>query len=90
MLQECHDEDREVDAEGVEKLFRVVRIPFRVAVVTGNLKLRMHVRQCRKAGEARPSACSWVLCCSLLSCKLVSRLLTALTCPLLASDSSWS
>ena len=30
---------------GRQELFRTVRIPFRVAVVTGNLKLRMHVTQ---------------------------------------------
>lgn len=33
------------DGLGKEELFRTVRIPFRVAVVTGNLKLRMHVTQ---------------------------------------------
>ena len=49
-LQECQDEDLVEDGFGKQELFRTVRIPFRVAVVTGNLKLRMHVTQSRLDG----------------------------------------
>ena len=51
--QECQDEDAVEDGLGRQELFRTVRIPFRVAVVTGNLKLRMHVTQSWPDGSVR-------------------------------------
>lgn len=44
-MSECDDELREEGSDGAQSLFRVVRIPFRVAFVTGNLKLRLNVEQ---------------------------------------------
>lgn len=51
--QECHDEIEEDDPSGRQRIFRIVRIPFRVAFVTGNLKLRLKVEQSPKTGEVR-------------------------------------
>ena len=53
VVQECVDETEGDDGQGREQIFRVVRIPFRVAFVTGNLKLRLGVDQDRKAGKVR-------------------------------------
>jgi hypothetical protein len=50
-MTECHDEVQEDDGAGRQKIFRVVRIPFKVAFVSGNLKLRLHVVQCRQTGK---------------------------------------
>ncbi len=36
------------DGQGAVQLFRVVRIPFRVACVSGNLKMRLRVNQDRR------------------------------------------
>lgn len=51
------DEIEADDGQGRQEIFRVVRIPFRVAFVTGNLKLRLGVTQDRKAGEVRAMCC---------------------------------
>ncbi len=51
LLQECVDEVEGDDGQGRQQIFRVVRIPFRVAFVTGNLKLRLAVDQDQKAGR---------------------------------------
>ena len=50
-MQECHDEIEEDDGKGGQVIFRVVRIPFKVAFVTGNLKLRLHVEQDSRVGQ---------------------------------------
>ncbi|KAA6417138.1 MAG: hypothetical protein FRX49_12893 [Trebouxia sp. A1-2] len=50
-LQVCDDTIEEDDGQGNQKIFRVIRIPFRVVFVSGNLKLRFHVEQSRKAGK---------------------------------------
>ena len=50
-MQECHDEIEEDDGQGGQVIFRVVRIPFKVAFVTGNLKLRLHVEQDSRVGQ---------------------------------------
>ncbi|DBA74936.1 TPA: hypothetical protein ACH3X2_009264 [Trebouxia sp. C0005] len=47
----CDDTIEEDDGQGNQKIFRVIRIPFRVVFVSGNLKLRFHVEQSRKAGK---------------------------------------
>ena len=47
-VQECLDTVEEDDGRGRQKLFRIVRIPFRVLCVSGNLKMRLRVEQdCR-------------------------------------------
>ena len=51
LLQVCDDTVEEDDGEGAQTLFRVVRIPFRVLFVTGNLKMRLHVEQDSKTGH---------------------------------------
>ena len=51
LLQVCDDTVEEDDGEGGQTLFRVVRIPFRVLFVTGNLKMRLHVEQDSKTGH---------------------------------------
>ena len=53
LLQVCDDTVEEDDGEGGQTLFRVVRIPFRVLFVTGNLKMRLHVEQDSKTGHVR-------------------------------------
>ena len=57
ILQECYDErgEQENQQPGAETLFRIVRIPFKVAIVSGNLKLRLHVTQSSKTGEVSQS-----------------------------------
>lgn len=50
-LQVCDDTIEEDDGQGNQKIFRVIRIPFRVVFVSGNLKLRFHVEQSSKAGK---------------------------------------
>lgn len=42
---------REEDEAGAQKIFRIVRIPFKVAFVSGNLKMRLNVEQSPKTGE---------------------------------------
>ena len=54
LLQECHDEIEEDDDSGRQQIFRIVRIPFRVSFITGNLKLRLRVEQSPKTGEVGP------------------------------------
>ena len=49
--QVCDDTIEEDDGQGNQKIFRVIRIPFRVVFASGNLKLRFHVDQSRKAGK---------------------------------------
>ena len=44
-MQECLDTVEEDDGRGRQKLFRIVRIPFRVVCVSGNLKMRLRVEQ---------------------------------------------
>ena len=57
-MQECDDEIEEDDGQGGQVIFRVVRIPFKVAFVTGNLKLRLHVEQDSRIGQVTlPTAC---------------------------------
>lgn len=51
--QVCDDTIEEDDGQGNQKIFRVIRIPFRVVFVSGNLKLRFHVQQSREAGKVR-------------------------------------
>ena len=51
LLQVCDDTVEEDDGEGAQTLFRLVRIPFRVLFVTGNLKMRLHVEQDSKTGH---------------------------------------
>ncbi|KAK9792676.1 hypothetical protein WJX73_007188 [Symbiochloris irregularis] len=50
-MTECHDEVREEGEAGAQTIFRIVRIPFKVAFVTGNLKMRLNVEQSPKTGE---------------------------------------
>ena len=45
--QVCDDTIEEDDGQGNQTLFRVVRVPFRVVFVSGNLKLRFRVKQSR-------------------------------------------
>ena len=42
------------DHTGAEQLFRIVRIPFRVACVSGNLKMRLRVNQDRRTRKVSP------------------------------------
>lgn len=51
--QECHDTVEEDDGRGRQKLFRLVRIPFRVVCVSGNLKMRLRVEQDRSTRQVR-------------------------------------
>ena len=51
LLQVCDDTIEEDDGKGNQTLFRVIRVPFRVVFVSGNLKLRFHVKQSRKEGK---------------------------------------
>ena len=43
----------EDDHSGAVQLFRVVRIPFRVACVSGTLKMRLRVNQDRRTRKVR-------------------------------------
>lgn len=61
--QVCDDTIEEDDGQGNQKLFRVIRVPFRVVFVSGNLKLRFHVQQSQKDGKVL-HACSAVTHCS--------------------------
>lgn len=47
----CDDTIQEDDGDGNQTIFRVIRVPFRVAFVSGNLKLRFHVQQSRNDGK---------------------------------------
>ena len=59
--QECDDEIEQEDGKGAQLIFRIVRIPFQVAFVSGNLKLRLHVEQNSKTRKVRRE---WGLFCS--------------------------
>ena len=50
-VQVCDDTIEEDDGQGNQTIFRVIRVPFRVVFVSGNLKLRFHVQQSRKEGK---------------------------------------
>lgn len=50
-MQVCNDTIEEDDGQGNQTLFRVIRVPFRVVFVSGNLKLRFHVQQSQKDGK---------------------------------------
>ena len=50
-ITECVDTVEEDDGCGRQVLFRVVRIPFRVLCVSGNLKMRLRVQQDRRTRQ---------------------------------------
>ena len=50
-IQVCDDTVEEDDGQGNQTIFRVIRVPFRVVFVSGNLKLRFHVKQSRQDGK---------------------------------------
>lgn len=47
----CEDTIEEDDGQGNQKLYRVIRVPFRVVFVSGNLKMRFHVQQSQREGK---------------------------------------
>lgn len=47
----CDDTIEEDDGQGNQKLYRVIRVPFRVVFVSGNLKMRFYVEQSQKDGK---------------------------------------
>lgn len=49
--QVCDDTVEEDDGQGNQTIFRIVRVPFRVVFVSGNLKLRFRVTQSRQDGK---------------------------------------
>ncbi|KAL3160133.1 hypothetical protein ABBQ32_010906 [Trebouxia sp. C0010 RCD-2024] len=49
----CDDTIEEDDGQGNQTLFRIIRVPFRVVFVSGNLKLRFRVRQSRQDGKIK-------------------------------------
>lgn len=51
IMQVCDDTIEEDDGEGNQRIFRVIRVPFRVVFVSGNLKMRFHVQQSRQDGK---------------------------------------
>lgn len=50
-ITESEDEIQEEEPSGAQKIFRIVRIPFKVSFISGNLKMRLHIEQSPQTGE---------------------------------------